>query len=210
MVFITELGDKNRAIMDDILKKDYPYFEFEYSVPHCFYSKYPLSNWSVLEKNTDIKGSCVCNVQCDEIMIGLIGCHFASNNYNNHHYFTPKAIKGLKSLTIYLNNIHNASNQRLDEAKIVRTAVLNEIHPVIVMGDFNDVSGSETMCELEKSGLKDAWWEKGIGYGATIHYPLPFRIDHIFFSNKLSLNKIRVVRSHGLSDHDALVADFVY
>lgn len=32
----------------------------------------------------------------------------------------------------------------------------------------------------------------------------------IFFSNKLSLNKIRAVRSRGLSDHDALVADFVY
>ena len=209
VVFITELNDQNRELMDEILMNDYPYSVFEQIVPHCFYSKYPLSNWSVLEKDTDIKGSCVCELLFGEKVIMLVGCHFASNNYINHQFFTPQEIKGFRGVKRYLNNIRNASKQRLEEAKIVSAVVQDEERSVIVMGDFNDVSGSKAISELEKSGLKDAWWEKGFGYGATIHYPLPFRIDHILFSNKLSLNKIGVVRSNGLSDHNALVADFV-
>lgn len=210
VVFITELSDQNRALMDEILQKDYPYSVFEYIVPHCFYSKYPLTNWKVLEKNTDIMGSCVCNLLFGDKVILLIGCHFASNNFINHHYFTPQEINGFRGFKKYLNNIRKASKQRLDETKIVSIALQEETRSVIVLGDFNDVSGAEAMRELEKSGLKDAWWEKGIGYGATIHYPAPFRIDHILYSGDCKLDNIAVVSSNGMSDHDALVADFFF
>ncbi len=48
----------------------------------------------------------------------------------------------------------------------------------------------------------------GNGYGATFHHPLPYRIDHIFYNEGLKLKSIRKVDSQGLSDHDALVAEF--
>lgn len=50
----------------------------------------------------------------------------------------------------------------------------------------------------------------GLGYGATIHYPLPYRIDHIMYNDRLRLKSIRKIDAKGLSDHDALVAEFYF
>ena len=76
------------------------------------------------------------------------------------------------------------------------------------MGDLNDVGGSPTVKVLEDAGLSDAWWKGGFGYGATIHRPLPYRIDHIMYSDRVKLLHIEVVDSEGLSDHNALYAEF--
>lgn len=68
--------------------------------------------------------------------------------------------------------------------------------------------GSPCMKVFAEAGLRDAWWESGLGYGATIHEPLPYRIDHLMYGNGLKLKGIEKVCSKGLSDHDALVAEF--
>ena len=75
------------------------------------------------------------------------------------------------------------------------------------MGDFNDVGGSKALRTLENAGLRDAWWEGGLGYGATIHKPLPYRIDHFMYSSELNIRNIKVISSNGLSDHDALYVE---
>ena len=77
------------------------------------------------------------------------------------------------------------------------------------MGDFNDVCVSKPLKILEDSGFKDAWWVGGFGYGATIHHPLPFRIDHIMYNEGLELVEIKKVDSEDISDHDALLAKFI-
>lgn len=76
------------------------------------------------------------------------------------------------------------------------------------MGDLNDVCGSKAVRNLEDAGLKDAWKNGGFGYGATIHKPFPYRIDHIMYSDKLRLLNIRVIDSEDQSDHDALYTEF--
>ena len=100
--------------------------------------------------------------------------------------------------------------QRAKGAEVLTCDVSQTKKPIIVLGDMNDVGGSKTIRLIKSSGLKDAWWEGGFGYGATIHKPLPYRIDHIFYSNELKLNRVKVVSSEGLSDHDAVFAEFSY
>ena len=53
-----------------------------------------------------------------------------------------------------------------------------------------------------------AWQEGGFGYGATIHYPLPYRIDHILYNEGLVLKGVKVIDTSDISDHNALVAVF--
>lgn len=55
----------------------------------------------------------------------------------------------------------------------------------VVMGGMNDISGSSCLRTLADVGFEDAWWNGGFGYGATIHKPLPYRIDHIFYNDDL-------------------------
>ena len=86
---------------------------------------------------------------------------------------------------------------------------INEIRPLIVMGDFNDVSGTYPINRLKEAGLKDAWWEAGKGYGTTFHEGwLKLRIDHILYDyEKIKLVGVKVM-DNNLSDHNALMATF--
>ena len=79
----------------------------------------------------------------------------------------------------------------------------------IIMGDLNDLSGSPALRAFNTAGFQDAWWKGGMGYGATIQYLLPYRIDHIMYNDKLTLKSIRKIDAKGSSDHDALVAEFM-
>lgn len=78
----------------------------------------------------------------------------------------------------------------------------------LVMGDLNDVCGLPALKKFATAGLKDAWSEGGFGYGATIHTPLPYRIDHILHNEGLVLKGVKVIDTSDISDHNALVAVF--
>lgn len=140
--------------------------------------------------------------------LNLYGCHLASNNYTeSNSYMHPDSVKAVHGMFQYLQNVSRASRKREQEADLL----LNTLKPTeknIILGDFNDISGSAPLNKIERAGFTDAWWKGGNGYGATIHHPLPYRIDHIFYNNGLKLKSIRKVDSQGLSDHDALVAEF--
>lgn len=109
-------------------------------------------------------------------------------------------------MLLYLENYKTAAAIRREQARLITGDMTDA--PTLVMGDLNDVAGSPCMRVLEDAGLKDAWWERGFGYGATIHEPIPYRIDHVMYSKEMKLRGIRKVDNNGLSDHDALVADF--
>ena len=143
--------------------------------------------------------------------IAIRGCHLVSNNYTiESKYITPDSINSCSTFLQYVNDIEFAYSQRVKEAENLAFDVSKVETPIIVLGDMNDVGGSKTIRQIEALGLKDAWWEGGCGYGATIHKPIPYRIDHILFSSRLKLNNVKVVSSEGLSDHDAVFAKFSY
>lgn len=178
---------------------------------HYFYSKYPLGMVDHIDIESNRFSYCFhCNMAYGKDSISIFGCHFASNNYKlQKPSVRPENINGISSLGEYLKNIGLATEQRCEEVSGITG------HPAfngrtVVMGDFNDVSGSKPLRMLEHAGLKDAWWDKGFGYGATIHHPLPYRIDHIMYREGLKLKSIRKIDAHGLSDHDALIATFEY
>ena len=150
-----------------------------------------------------------CLVVKEKDTIALYGCHLASNNYTKElQYITPDSIKSYSTLTQYFNNIERAYQKRIRMAEAITCDASKMNNRIIVLGDMNDVGGSKTIKLLENSGLKDAWWEGGFGYGSTIHKPLPYRIDHILFSSQLRLNNVKVLSSDGVSDHDALFSGF--
>ena len=148
-------------------------------------------------------------VSFGNVSLHFYGCHLASNNYTEQNdYVHPDSLKESNAVIQYLKYISNASERRSKEVDVLLNAVKCNQGNAIILGDFNDISGSVPLNKIERAGFSDAWWKGGNGYGTTIHHPLPNRIDHIFYNNGLKLNSIRKVDSKGLSDHDALVAEF--
>jgi len=210
IVFLSELSYANKPYLDSILVKHYPYHRmYDW---HCFYSKYPLSKKIELKNNhNEAIGVFKYKAIIGTDTLILYGCHFASNNYSsNADYITPDSIKSRNKLIQYLYDIELAYSIREKEAMALCDDIPTSFEKIIVLGDFNDVGGSTTIGLLEDAGLKDVWWCGGVGYGATIHKPLPYRIDHILYSNQFKLNRVKVVGSDELSDHDAVFAEFSY
>jgi len=113
-------------------------------------------------------------------------CHLASNNSGGYRH---------------------GEHLRREQADTLYRRVSAERLPVVVMGDMNDLPGSYTLRRLRAAGLRNAWWQGGCGYGATFD-PMHLRIDHILYGDGLRLRGIRVMPNDGLSDHNALRADF--
>lgn len=210
IIYISELGVNKKPFLDSLLTKDYIYTLFGNS--HGFYSKYPLLKGKISGKDDFVTIDVVkCLSVVGEDTITLWGCHFASNNYTvESKYITPDSINSYGTFIQYVDDIKLAYSKRIKGAEIITGDECNMENPIVVLGDMNDVGGSKTIRLLEDLGLKDAWWEGGFGYGATIHKPSPYRIDHILHSKQLKLNNVKVVSSEGLSDHDAVFAEFSY
>lgn len=106
--------------------------------------------------------------------------HLTSNNYNSsNQYRRPDCVNIFDKHKEYIIDIGLASEQRTGEVN----AIINDAKSKsmsIILGYFNDVSGSKPLDELENLGFNNAWWQRGCGYGATIHKPFPFCIDNIF------------------------------
>lgn len=212
ILFLAEDFEPVREKLNARLMNLYPYSTYGQKTDwggHYFYSKYPLGIVEHIDIDSNRFSFCFhCKMAYGQDSINIFGCHLASNNYKlQAPSIRPENINGISSFCEYLKNIESAIKQRMEEVVgVTKHPDFNKMS--IVLGDLNDVSGSKPLKDLENAGLKDAWWEKGLGYGATISHPLPFRIDHIMYREGLKLNSIKKIDSQGLSDHDALVAIF--
>ena len=179
---------------------------------HCFYSRYPVTGLRVIKSGEDQQSMFITGLlRLRGMSIQLYGCHLASNNYYpDKRRLIVDSLNSIEALKDYYNNIRFASKLREHEANNISEEVRKLSVPVVLMGDLNDVSGSACLNALKDAGLKDAWWEGGMGYGATISRPLPYRIDHVMYTDGIKLKMIKVIDSEGLSDHDALFAQFEY
>lgn len=210
-VYLAEDFNLTAARLDQIVKTKYPYSTFpENDNGHVFYSKYPLVDVRIVEmEDYALPLRVHCRIIVDSVTMVIYGCHLASNNYtvDQQDFHIDSVINSLDAM-MYLRNIKTASMLRVQEVDaILADMEQNVFENLIVMGDFNDVAGSEPLRKLSKAGFFDAWWKGGIGYGATIHHPLPYRIDHVMYKG-LKLKSIKKINADGLSDHDALVAEF--
>ena len=210
VVFLSEDFGETGIWLDSLLKKSYPYSSNLVYSGHQFYSNYMLDSIRVVDvEGYDNPLRIHVSVMVKGQIIDIYGCHLASNNYTASQVdFHLNQVNDHHDAKQYLNNIRDASRLREMEAQAIIKDMTDRA--TIIMGDFNDVSGSPALRAFKTAGFQDAWWKGGWGYGATIHYPLPYRIDHIMYNDRLRLKSIKKIDAKGLSDHDVLVAEFYF
>lgn len=190
------LGDKSELL----LRKNAEIFDEHKEIALVDSVRGLYARKQIMLVNADVKGRTV----------KIIGSHFASNKL-----FALKGESNRERTESFLKNMGLGGAQREIEAYCVRDTVdscRNVGVPAIVCGDLNDFSGSKTLRILQKDGaLSNCWWERGNGLGLTFHNHgwMHFRLDHILHTEDLRCTSVRVVKQD-FSDHDALVANFVF
>lgn len=78
----------------------------------------------------------------------------------------------------------------------------------IITGDMNDTPMSYTYSKM-RSSLRDAYKDKGMGIGVSYNEPLfYFRIDHLFYDERMTVLRAKLPRYKWSSDHNPLIVDF--
>ena len=194
-------------VIDSLLSEYYPYKNGANAHLHAgdiFYSKRNLfESGRFCEDFPYIVFSKLC---FNKDSLYIIGCHLAGNNYEGQIEIDD--VDSLHKVKRFWGYYRNAQEKRKEKAHFLKMKVLESSLPMIVMGDMNDFNHSSPMDSLKDAGMKNAWWEGGLGYGATYHEGwLRLRIDHIYYNEKLELKGVKVVETD-LSDHNPLIADF--
>lgn len=175
--------------MNPLMAENYPFQESATShidVTERFYSKYPILD------------------------VTEVGAFSSGKNLNAWVHRVRVSVGNGNTLNIYCCHLPHGYNDRIS----IVNAILQDISVVggraVVGGDMNSLAISSPIRMLGRSGLQDSWTEKGRGDGSTFHgLPLGIRIDYVFHSRDLNLQSIKRISGAGISDHDALFAEFL-
>ena len=156
----------------------------------------------------NISGVLVTDVTTSIGKLRLVNAHLYSNQISvlASQIGAREGLEGeVSQAKSMLRRYANAAAGRARQADIIRKAVEESPHPVIVGGDFNDVPSSYTYGRILTPRLRDAWAEHGsLGLGTTYTGPLPgLRIDYFMVDTALQVQSIERVET-GFSDHYAL------
>lgn len=220
--------------LDSLLRNNYSFSEvLSKGTPNAVYSKYPLSDKmelfldsaSIMNEGLERAAKLDSNrtTESERLVLGVtinkrkqklrvIACHLASNQYDITRRKMPETERWWEGIPKYRLSFQSGSLARETEIQYTQKEIekyKKQGMPVIVCGDMNDVSGSKTLRMLQSTGLKNAWWEKGHGFGFTYHghHFMNFRIDHILHTEDIEVKSIKKIDQH-FSDHDPVIASF--
>ena len=198
-------------VIDSLLSEHYPYREYvnaKIKAGDVFYSKKPLVESGKYKSSIKYKAvrALQSKIVINDDSIFIIGCHLWGNNHQGQ--IGVDSTDSISQVKTFWEHYQMAQEKRKESISNIKKTILMCQLPVIFMGDMNDFNVSAPMDSLNDAGMKNAWWEGGLGYGATYHEGwLRLRIDHIYYNEKLSLKGVKVVNTD-LSDHNILIGDF--
>lgn len=209
VLILCELSMNDNSVIMEHFLKHYPHSSYEASLRRRnmstqVFSLYPISDFKGLkffkEDGTRSRSdSWLMTIATPQKDLNVVACHLASNSALRERS-TSRIYKALK----------NGYERRAVEANALRDSLDIIDAPVLVLGDFNDLSGSYVMEHIKGDDLADVWWEGGCGFGFTydMHHLL-LRLDHILYSKKdFELRGVWVLSDWKYSDHYPIVADF--
>lgn len=172
----------------------------------AIFSRYPILKKGTIDFPNSYNGAIYADIKHKNNTIRIYSFHLQSIGLGSdeHEIFNKDNLASLGEDAT--QKTYQRINTKLKEAFLLREEQANFIaehiqkspYPVIVCGDMNDTPNSYAYGQLSAT-LKDAFQEKGHGFGSTYAGSLPFlRIDYTF-TNAL-VESFEVI-PHTSSDH---------
>ena len=208
IILLNEFILDSCLVLDSIMRRHYPYKNDAGAMVMAgdiCYSKIPLAESGRLLFN-GFYNTLYSKINIGKDSVYIVGCHLDGNNYEGQIEIDDTV--SLRRVKTFWGRYRRAQEKRKEHVHLLKKVIRESSLPMIVMGDMNDFQCSAPMDSLRDAGMKNAWWEGGLGYGATYHQGLlRLRIDHIYYNNRLKLESIKVIETK-LSDHNPVVASF--
>lgn len=179
----------------------------------AIYSKYPIINQGTISFINSYNGAIFADIQlptgkpirvyCMHLQSIQLGADSEEvlKRDNLLHLRDEKTREKYKRIG---SKLHRAFLMRTEQVEMLAAHIRQSPYPVILAGDLNDTPLSYAYKRICNTGLRDSFWERGIGTGSTYAGSLPFlRIDYIFAGKGLKIYSHQVLPK-ALSDHYAV------
>lgn len=176
----------------------------------AIFSKYPITHSGTIVKNEfGINRIIYADVERGNQKIRVYNVHlrsFALQNEDKEFIQNPSGEADKTKTRRVGRKLKQAFASRSEQAEALKEHIQNTETPYLVMGDFNDTPMSYSVNLIGK-GMKNAFQEKGSGWGVTHYEMLPiFQIDYILTSQDFNILNYQIVKRK-LSDHYPIWAD---
>lgn len=172
------------------------------------FSKYPIVNEGVVFDNNKNNGTIFADIHVGGDTIRVYNTHLESMAIQAESFDNYEKAKLVYRQT--LGKLHRGSLARAQQLSILYEHLSNSPHPVILMGDLNEIPYSHSYFKLSQK-LTNAFEKAGRGFEFTYNRVLFFlRIDHIFADPNLVPVHFNTHREVDYSDHYPVTATFTW
>lgn len=174
----------------------------------AIFSRYPIVNEGIVFDTDRTNGAIFADIKINDDTIRIYNAHLESMKINSVGLENMEGVKENYRQT--LGKLHRGSLARSKQLKVLIEHYTNSPHPIILMGDLNEIPYSYTYFKLSEH-LNNAFEKAGRGFGFTYNRILIFlRIDHIFYSPELKAIQFKTHREVDYSDHYPVSAIFTW
>ena len=169
----------------------------------AIFSKYPILNEGLLFEKSELNNIRFVDLRVREDTIRVYNLHLQSMGIqpNKINRSEPKQAE-IEEIGIRFTSASQVRSRQMN--RLIDHMSSTDL-PMVVVGDFNDIPFSNNYFKL-RSMLRNAFEEKGNGFGATFNNKIPFlRIDHQFFSEDIDILDFKTMNGIFYSDHFPLI-----
>lgn len=174
----------------------------------AIFSKYPIINDGKVFDAQGTNGAIFADILVNKDTIRIYNAHLESMRIDSDALENLEGVKEHYRQT--LGKLQRGSLARSKQLRVLLEHMNNSPHPLILMGDLNEIPYSYTYFKLSENYI-NAFESAGRGFGFTYNRILFFlRIDHIFSSEKLKAIQFKTHREVDYSDHYPVSATFTW
>ncbi|MEB2779644.1 endonuclease/exonuclease/phosphatase family protein [Algoriphagus sp. C2-6-M1] len=174
----------------------------------AIFSKYLIINDGKVFDAQGTNGAIFADIVVKNDTIRIYNAHLESMRIDSDGLENLEGVKENYRQT--LGKLQRGSLARSKQLKVLLEHMNNSPHPLILLGDLNEIPYSYTYFKLGENH-ENAFETAGRGFGFTYNRILFFlRIDHIFSSEKLRAVQFKTHREVDYSDHYPVSATFTW
>ena len=197
-----------KADSDFNIEANYPnhYIYFKGSdknLTTAFYSKYPIINKKNIAFPNTGNGALFVDVKLPNDTLRVFNIHLESLKIKPD-------VKELKNedRKKLVNRVGQSFKKQAEQVDLIQPYIENSPYKNIIIGDFNNTAFSFVYRKLKNNNLKDAFKEKGRGFGKTFDFDfIPIRIDHALVDQEIEVIDFNNYEVQ-LSDHYPIMLEF--
>ncbi len=201
----TILALKKRGYTYNYFFPSYSIYEGAFEFGLAVFTKFQVVNARGYLNNTmgHSEGFCYTDLKIGSSFLRVFNFHTESPGFGKEDYNDQGGARFSKKLFSKLKNSYEFRNAQIEN---IREEIDKSPYPSIICGDLGDVPNSYAYFKL-KGNLKDAFLNKGSGFGRTYRYISPtLRIDYQFVDKEIEIKNFYLPKIV-YSDHLPLITD---